>query len=197
MPVNNVIELDEWEMLLAAHAGIMRQVENLKRNRTPHYGAKNTNDWQLHIEGCMGEFALAKFLNIRWSGKGRLRAPDVGDVDVRTRSRDFYELILHPNDPDDRVFWLLCGVNGRYTVKGWIRGRDGKKQEFWKDPAKGRPAFFVPHSALSLPSIDVKQTPLSASALLPVRLDTPLPPTAPIQTPPVETGLKITKPLWE
>jgi hypothetical protein len=144
--------LTPWEMLLAAQAGVMRQVENCKLRRTPHYSAGSENDWQLHIEGCMGEFALAKFLGVHWTGKGKLRAPDVGDVDVRTRSRDYYELILHDADPDDRVFWLLCGNNGQYSVKGWITGKDGKRMEYWKDPAKGRPAYFVPHNALHPPN---------------------------------------------
>lgn len=143
-----LIQLTPWEMLLAAQVGVMRQVENCKLNRAAHYGAGNSNDWQLHIEGCLGEFALSKHLGIHWAGKGRLRAPDVGEVDVRTRSKDHYELILHEDDPDDRVFWLLCGVNGAYSIKGWITGIDGKRSEFWSDPAGGRPAFFVPHSAL-------------------------------------------------
>src|SRR5210317_1224489 len=144
--------LTPWEMLLAAQAGVMRQVENCKLRRTPHYSAGSENDWQLHIEGCMGEFALAKFRGVHWTGKGKLRAPDVGDVDVRTSSKDYYKLILHDADPDDRVFWLLCGNNGQYSVKGWITGKDGKRMEYWKDPAKGRPAYFVPHNALHPPN---------------------------------------------
>lgn len=142
------IILDPSEMLLAAQCGIMRQVENCKKERKGFYGAGNHNDWQLHIEGCLGEFALSKFLGIFWNGKGSLRAPDVGQVDVRTRSKDSYELILHPNDLDDRQFWLLTGFNGHYKVRGWIHGWEGKKPEYWKDPAGGRPAFFVPHHAL-------------------------------------------------
>ena len=145
---SSFVALTPWEMLLAAQAGVMRQVENCKANRIPFYGAGNQNDWQLHIEGCLGEFALSKYLGVFWSGKGRLRAPDVGEVDVRTRSKDNYELILHREDPDNRVFYLLCGVNGRYTVKGWITGEEGKQEKFWKDPAGGRPAFFVPQIAL-------------------------------------------------
>lgn len=145
------VTLTPWEMLFAAQAGIMRQVENCKIGRKPYYGVGNENDWQLHIEGCLGEFALAKFLGIHWSGKGKLRAPDVGEVDVRTRSRDYYELILHDDDPDDRIFWLLCGINGKYKVRGWIAGANGKLKKYWKDPAGGRPAYFVPHSALNLP----------------------------------------------
>lgn len=145
-----VITLQFWEITMAAHAGIMRQVDSLKKGYQAAYGSGTSNDWQLHVEGCLGEYALSKHLNIRWSGKGHFNIPDVGDVDVRTRSKDHYDLILHPKDPDERYFYLLCGSNGIYTLKGRILGRDGKKQEYWKDPAGGRPAFFVPASALSL-----------------------------------------------
>lgn len=144
------IKLLSWEILIAAHAGCMRQVENLRSQRVPAYGAGKLADWQLHIEGVLGEYALSKYLNIRWEGKGKLRAPDVGPVDVRTRSKHNYELILHKEDEDDRQFWLLTGTNGEYIVHGYILGSDGKREEYWKDPAGGRPAYFVPQDKLTL-----------------------------------------------
>ena len=139
-------------MLLAATAGLMRSIENTKHGARNAYGATDEVGWQISIEGALGEFALSKFLGVHWSGKGDMRAPDVGEVDVRTRSRDYYDLILHPNDPDDRVFWLLCGAKGVYSVKGWILGKEGKRAEYWNDPAGGRPAFFVPQSKLNPPT---------------------------------------------
>lgn len=142
------IELTPAEIMLGAEAGVMRQVENLKIGRKPAYGAGTENDWQLHIEGCLAEMAMAKYLGVYWAGKGKLRHPDVGDMDVRTRSKSHYRLILHKEDPDDRVFWLMCGVNGKYDVVGWIRGRDGKQEQYWSDPAGGRPAYFVPQEHL-------------------------------------------------
>jgi hypothetical protein len=146
------VKLTWGEMLLAAQAGAMRQVENLKEGRSPAYGAGNQNDWQYNVEGCLGECALAKFLGVYWSGKGVLGAPDVGTVDVRTRSQDHYELYLHKSDPDDRVFYLLCGINGEYSVKGWILGKDGKKEKYWNDPSgNNRYSYFVPRYALNPP----------------------------------------------
>lgn len=145
------VELTFYEMLLAAHAGVMRQVQNCKDGLAPAYGAGDKNDWQLHIEGCLGECALAKFLGVYWSGKGELRAPDVGIVDVRTTRLDYGDLMMHKRDPDDRVFYLLCGVNGIYKVKGWILAKDGKKDFYWRDPTGKRPAYFVPQHALNPP----------------------------------------------
>lgn len=145
------IKLSWYEMEIAALAGVQRHVQNLARKRNHAYGAGDHNAWQLNIEGCLGEMALAKFLGKYWSGKGVFRGGDVGDYQVRTRSKDYYELIIHPNDPDGAVFWLVCGINGTYTIKGWIIGRDGKKKEYWKDPAGNRPAYFVPQHVLNSP----------------------------------------------
>jgi len=145
---NNLVTLTYSERIIAANAGVLRQVENLKKNRQSFYGAGKDNDWQLHIEGCLGEFALAKYLNCFWGGKGAFRESDVDKYEVRTRSKDNYELILHPDDPDNSYFWLVCGRNGVYKIKGYILGSEGKRKEYWKDPVGDRPAYFVPQAAL-------------------------------------------------
>tara|TARA_R110000803_G_C11989495_1_gene321960 strand:- start:9029 stop:9499 length:471 start_codon:yes stop_codon:yes gene_type:complete len=149
---STTVVLTPSEMVLAASAGVMRNVKNINAKLKDAYKADPNQGWQMHIEGALGEMALAKFLGLYWPGVGKMRGTDVGEVDVRTRSRADYELILHEKDPDDRVFWLLCGNNGRYDVKGWILCADGKRQEYWSDPSgKNRPAFFVPQSKLNPP----------------------------------------------
>lgn len=143
--------LDGSEMMLAANAGIMRNIENIKKGVKPAYGAGNENDWQYSIEGAMGEFALAKYLGLFWHGKGKMRGDDVGSFQVRTSSRENGDLILHPRDHDEKTFWLVTGINGTYNIRGFIKAKNGKKQEFWRDPAGNRPAYFVPQSKLILP----------------------------------------------
>ena len=144
------VTLELHEILLGAQAGVMRQVENKKLGRQPAYGAGHDNDWNLNVEGCLGEMALAKALKGWWAGKGEFRAPDVVDMDVRTTRHDNGCLILHPNDPDHRRFYLVTGMNGEYQVRGWIVGQSGKVDRYWKDPTgTGRPAWFVPQSALN------------------------------------------------
>ena len=147
-----IIKLSLAEMQIAAQVGIQRQIQNLKNGAVPAYGAGNKNDWQLHIEGALGEMALAKHLGIYWDGKGKMRAPDVGDVDVRTRSKHTYDLIVHDRDDDGRFIYLLTGGNGTYRFHGGICARDAKHERYWKDPAGGRPAYFVPQSDLQNPT---------------------------------------------
>lgn len=144
-----LIKLTYHEIMQAAHCGVMRQVENLKKNRQAAYGAGRHNDWQLALEGCLGEMAVARHLQCYWSGKGEFRGFDVGTVQVRTTRHEDGRLILHPKDNDDHQFWLVTGINGVYRIRGWIYGFDGKKEEFWEDPKKeDRHAFFVPQHKL-------------------------------------------------
>lgn len=146
------IRLTLFEILEAASKGVMRQVQNLEKRRRQANNHDPGRDWQDHINGALGECAVAKWLGIYWTGNlGNLQAADVGPFEVRTRSRAGYDLILHESDPDDRAFVLVTGLNGEYVIRGWILARDGKKREYWKDPAGGRPAFFVPQAQLMDP----------------------------------------------
>jgi hypothetical protein len=147
------IQLTTSEILQASFIGCMRQSQNLEANRRPAHGAGNLNDWQKHISGALGECALAKYLGVYWSGVGKLRGHDVGEmVDVRTQPPKYSypnSLILHKGDPDDRVFFLVVGLNGRYTIKGWMLAKDGKDEKYWSDPTnEDRYAYFIPESEL-------------------------------------------------
>jgi hypothetical protein len=136
-------------MMTAAQVGIMRQVKSIKEGRRDRYGAAMGNGWQLHIEGAMGECAVAKVLGIYWSGSvNNFDGPDVGMLEVRTTDGHANRLILHDRDNDDAIFVLVTGVNGVYEVRGYISGRDGKLPEYLDDPIGGRQAYFVPQDKL-------------------------------------------------
>lgn len=144
-----MLNLNNDEMLTGALQGIIRQLEAMRRGAHDYHGAKSQKDgWQIAIEGALGEMAVAKMLDVFWTAGGHGQ-PDVGDVDVRTTWREDGHLILHPHDHDDRRFYLVTGSQGEYHVRGWIYGRDGKNPSFWRDPAGGRPAYFVPQIALN------------------------------------------------
>ena len=145
------ISLAPFEILIAANVGIMRHTQNLKRRKSNAHGSTSGNDWQYHVEGALGEYAVARALGLFWNGSiGDLAASDVGKYQVRTRSRDYYDLIIHPSDDDGDRFILVTGQNGEYELRGWILGQEGKMRGFWKDPASnGRHAYFVPQTMLN------------------------------------------------
>jgi len=138
-------------MRLGAEMGITRQIRNLMKGRPNAYGCAPDVGWQVHIEGCCGELAVAKYLDRYWNGNFEdLKADDVGQYQVRTRSNHGWDLILHDRDLDDRIFILITGMAPQYVIRGWIRAGDGKKKEFWSDPSgKNRPAYFVPQDCLN------------------------------------------------
>jgi hypothetical protein len=145
-----IVILETSELMLAGTVGLMREVTNLRDERQDAYGASPEKGWQLHIEGCCGELAVAKFLNLFWSGQlGKLHADDVGFLQVRTRSKDHYDLMVHPEDPDDKVFILAIGLAPKFRLAGWMYGRDAKQKRWWDDPAGDRPAYFVKQSWLN------------------------------------------------
>lgn len=144
------IDLTPGEILQGAMIGVLRQCQNLQKNRPDRYGGEKMGAWQIHIEGALGEMAVAKALNKYWSGNlGNLDAPDVSRLQVRTTQGENNRLIVHPTDPDDDWFVLVIGKNGVYELKGCIKGIDAKREQFWRDPEGGRPAYFVPQQALA------------------------------------------------
>lgn len=142
------VTLSWTEVMTAAQVGVMRQVQNLREGRRHRFGAKDEDGWGMHIEGAAGELVVAKALGLYWPGVGRLRAADVGELQVRTRSLPTYDLIVHPDDDDDAPCVLVTGRVPTFEVRGWLLGKDAKQPRYWKDPAGGRPAFFVPQPAL-------------------------------------------------
>tara|TARA_R110000787_G_scaffold123223_1_gene234169 strand:- start:699 stop:1181 length:483 start_codon:yes stop_codon:yes gene_type:complete len=132
-----------------AVAGIMRRVSALNKSRGAQHGITPDREWQADIEGLAGEYVLAKHLGKFWQPVvGRLDT-DEGDVhglQVRTTAWKNGCLIVNKKDPDDDPFVLVTGDNSvgfNWYIRGWMYGRDAKKDEWWKAKQKDRYAYFV------------------------------------------------------
>lgn len=146
------VRLTVSEIAQAAQVGMMRQLSSLKRNLSPAHGIRPEQAWGSHIEGACGEMALAKALGVFWSGTvDQFKRPggDVLDLEVRTRSRHDYDLLVRQDDRDEAVFVLLTGVAPVYVVRGWMRGSDCKQFEFMREHGGRECAYFVPQSRLN------------------------------------------------
>ena len=156
----SLIELSPAEIQMASFVGCQRTVQCLQNGSKHRYGAKDTETWQMTIEGALAECALAKHLGLFWS-KGTPGATDVGPHDVRQTHDHSYSLIIHPTDDDNRRFYLVTGILGKYVVRGYMYGRDAKRKEWWRDPTgKNRWAYFVPQSALIDDNIQATTAPV-------------------------------------
>lgn len=144
------VTLDWHEYAMGAEIGKLRQLASIRRGSQHKYGM-TADGWTEHIEGACAELAVAKALGIYWDGsvdtfKGRPDLP--GAVEVRRRSRDDWDLIVRPDDPDDAWFVLVVGSCPVYRIVGMMLGRQAK-QDCWRQEYGGRPAaFFVPQADL-------------------------------------------------
>lgn len=151
------VTLTPEEMLQASVTGARRRILALEQGRKDRYGWGNMDYWGIDIEGCLAELAAAKAMGLYWGGISD-SARDEGDINgIEVRSTKYKKgsLILHPDDPDERVFILVVGAAPEYNVAGWIRAKHGKKDKWWQERQKGRPCYFVPQDALK----DVSTTP--------------------------------------
>lgn len=140
------VRFTEYDLAHAGMAGFFRQVKNQSRGLKDAYGFRG-DGWGAHINGALGEAAVACYLDRFWS-IGVMRGTDVHQYQVRTTMSEHVSLILHPGDADDQIFFLVRATPPDFTIHGWLPGAGGKQQRYWGDPAGGRPAFFVPAAAL-------------------------------------------------
>lgn len=146
------VTLSWYEVTFAAHVGLRRYLdvrENGGRNR---WRADNHDDgWDRNIEGAIGEMAVAKALGIFWSASiGTYRnGADVGLWQVRTRRKDFYQLLVRPSDPDDVRFYHVKGRSPSFEIVGWMLGKDAKRSEWLREYGGPPAAYFVPDEYLN------------------------------------------------
>lgn len=151
------IELVEHELEMAALVGVRRQIEALTRRLPDQHGYDGADGWTVHIEGACGEVAVAKVLKRYWNGSVNSfkTGGDVGEVQVRTRSKHCYDLIVRAGDRDDDVFILVTGTAPIFRVHGWIYGWDAKRPEFVQTYGNRPGAYFVKSEHLN--PINVEQ----------------------------------------
>ena len=143
------VRLTDEELEFAAIAGAIQQARARAVGLAHSYGY-NGDGWGVHIEGTAAELAVAKALNryyVPALHPQRKGEADVGPYQVRSTERRDGCLILHPEDASDEIVFLVIGRAPDFDVVGWICAVDGKRPEFWQTYT-GRPAYFVPQSAL-------------------------------------------------
>lgn len=150
------VELNESEAFHAALCGIGRRLKGIyTETRSDKHGFDGLG-WDIDIEGAGAEIAACNALNIPWTHAVKIVAdPSIleGDiapgVEVRHTITHSNSLILHPEDKDDYSYLLVTGRMPIYMVRGWLKARDGKKQQYWRTDVR-EPAFFVPQRDLNL-----------------------------------------------
>ena len=154
MPSKNPIITLTWlEVEQVAIAGCLRQINNFKHKRNSLHNPETSYGWDINIEGAGAEFGWAKLCDKFWDSvvedPFKLKG-DVGRVQIRSTTLASGNLIMHDKDMDEAPFVLCLGKIPTFEYVGWIRGREGKKMEYWKrnEKFKNGGAYFVPQKAL-------------------------------------------------
>jgi hypothetical protein len=154
MPAPVAFVFSEEERKIAMEEGMRRQAVNEAkglrgRNRGPRFGDKAL---QVHLLGAAGEVAVASYLGLKHElfkeKEARRGSDDLPGMDIKTRSKHSYDLIVQKNEDPGQRFILVTIQDQKTLLHGWCWGREAMKDEFWADPARGRPAYFVGQSFL-------------------------------------------------
>lgn len=155
MPTPISFVFSEEERRLAMEEGMRRQRVNEARGLR----GRNGGAWQggkaldIHLLGAAGEVAVASYLGLKEylfkETEAKRGSDDLpGGIDVKTRSKSRYDLIVQKQEDPKKVFVMVTIENQQTLLHGWCYGHEAMKEEYWADPARGRPAYFVPKEAL-------------------------------------------------
>jgi hypothetical protein len=144
------VTLTPAELACATTVAALRHYSAVSRGSRDGHGLGRQEGAECHFHGCCAEVAAARALGVYWpasvnSYKGADLEPD---WQVRGRSRHDYELIVRRDDPDEHRYVLVTGVAPKLVVRGWMWGRDAKRDEWLKGHGGRPPAYFVPTDVL-------------------------------------------------
>lgn len=154
MPTPIEFVFSEEERKLAMEEGMRRQgVNEAKGLRGRNKGAAvGQKALDIHLLGAAGEMAVASHLGMKNHLYREIEAKrgsdDLPGIDVKTRSKHQYDLIVQRNESPNKKFVLVTIENKTTLIHGWCYGHEAMQEQYWADPARGRPAYFVPKEAL-------------------------------------------------
>lgn len=157
------VHLTYEETERAAMVGVFRHVEAIYSGRKAGWGVPSEL-WETHFQGACAELALAKWMNIHWTGWRESftdeKRPDVGGecgiagCEVRW-AKDGSRLKRRPKDPATNKFVLATGELPNIVLVGWIPGTEFERIGEWADPGnRGRPCWWIRRDQL-LPMAEI------------------------------------------
>lgn len=148
------LTVDELER--AARIGVARAAHAIANNLKGQSQQKPQNFIPDHIQGAVGEYAVAKFFEIAWDGTigrldswqehGKTRPIDVGPFEVKSRKYAKADLLISVDNVHDwqtngapkMPIILVTGYHLDWTLAGWAYGDDVLSHGDWFEPVPGR-----------------------------------------------------------
>lgn len=151
-PIEFVFSAEERKQ--AMEEGQRRQTVNeAKGLRGRNRGAwRGDKALEIHLLGAAGEMAVASHLGMKEhlykESEAKRGSDDLPGIDIKTRSKHCYDLIVQKNEDPRKKFVLVTIEKQKTLIHGWCYGEEAMQEQYWADPARGRPAYFVPKEAL-------------------------------------------------
>jgi hypothetical protein len=153
-----MITLTASEFMTAGFIGFRRQVERLRKRRTPNGRNGHSTDpvFDQSIEGAVAESIVAEMLNLNWPAKiGKDTKGDIGNglVEVRCRSprTSGNEIGIHTDELTNTPYvGVLYHGFFDFEVTGWVYGIEGRERGVWND---SRHCFYVPRPYRDIESL--------------------------------------------
>ena len=143
--------LSHSELTHACQVGVARHLESVQNNRE-NRAKKGPLEFSEDIIGAIGEMAFAKMTGRYWdfSVNTFTNFPDVGEVEVRTRSRHDWDHLIRPWDKDDRFYVCVTLEHPFGEIRYWggMYGSQGKEYPPEDKGNYGAPAHFIPKDLL-------------------------------------------------
>jgi hypothetical protein len=153
-----LVVLTQEEVEMATKVGEERNRINREAHRTSTvvFG----KGLEMDRQGARAEYAACKAFGIEWDGKLFSNADwkkwemaggkDCGCFEVRSTKYAHGHMPLFEKDKNQYPYVLVTVKSEfEYIIVGWCWGAEGKKREFWADPAhSGKPYFCYPQSKL-------------------------------------------------
>lgn len=153
------IKIEPNDFAMALHVATDRMIESLHRDRKDILFDKPWDHaFLIHLYGAVGEIAFAKwawtypkFSVCQFSGMDSDLSINRRKVEVRHRTKPYYELNIRDKDPKDRIYVLTRGLPPDIDIVGWIIGEDVLSHPEWrKDHGGYGECWFVPDDCLRL-----------------------------------------------
>jgi hypothetical protein len=149
MPTPIEFAFTEEERQQAIREGLRRQSFNESKGLRGRNGGawKGSKALDIHLLGAAGEVAVASYLGLKSElfkeTEAKKNSDDLPGIDVKTRSKACYDLIVQRGSDPQKKFVLVTIENQQTLLHGWCYGHEALQERFWADPARGRPAYFV------------------------------------------------------
>ncbi len=130
-PISFVFTAEERQA--AMEEGMRRQSVNEAkglrgRNGGASFGSKAL---EIHLLGAAGEMAVASYLGMKsflyQATEAERGSCDLPGIDVKTRSKASYDLIVQRQSDPNRKFVLVTIENRQTLLHGWCYGHEGMK----------------------------------------------------------------------